>query len=59
MKKTLVTAATLLLCFLAHSQEADDLGQVAELSVVARGESLYGDPLGNSSLYTLLDGSIS
>lgn len=59
MKKTLVTAATLLLCFLAHSQEADDLGQVAELSVVARGEYLYGDPLGNSSLYTLLDGSIS
>lgn len=59
MKKTLVTAATLLLCFLAHSQEADDLGQVAEFSVIARGEYLNADPLGNSSLYTLFEGNFS
>ena len=60
MKKLLVTAASMLLCFLALSQEANELGgSSAELSVVARGEYLYGDPLGNSSLYTLLDGSIS
>ncbi|MGM9787800.1 MAG: hypothetical protein ACI3ZF_02715 [Candidatus Cryptobacteroides sp.] len=60
MKKLLVTAASMLLCFLAHSQEADELGGgSAELTVVARGEYLHGDPLGNSSLYTLLDGSFS
>lgn len=59
MKKGLVTAASLLLCFLAHSQEADELGSAAELSVVARGEYLNTDPLGNSSLYTLLEGSLT
>ncbi len=59
MKKMFVTAATALLCFLAYSQEADELGKLAEFSVIARGEYLYSDPLGNSSLYTLLDGSFS
>ena len=50
----------LLCCSLAIAQEADELGgSNAELSVIARAEYLYGDPLGNSSLYTLLEGSIS
>ncbi len=39
---------------------SDELGgSNAELSVIARAEYLYGDPLGNSSLYTLLEGNIS
>ena len=50
----------LLCCSLAIAQEADELGgSNAELSVIARAEYLYGDPLGNSSLYTLLEGNIS
>lgn len=60
MKKLLVAAAISLLCFLAHSQEAEVLGgNFAEFSVIARGEYLHTDPLGNSSIYTLLEGSIS
>ncbi|MBO4469041.1 MAG: hypothetical protein J5740_01505, partial [Bacteroidales bacterium] len=55
-----VIAAMLLCCSLAIAQEADELGgSNAELSVIARAEYLYGDPLGNSSLYTLLEGNIS
>ena len=50
----------LLCCSLATGQEADELGgSNAELFVIARAEYLHGDPLGNSSLYTLLEGSIS
>lgn len=51
----------MLLCSsLAIAQEADELGgSNAELSVIARAEYLNGDPLGNSSLYTLLEGNIS
>ena len=50
----------LLCCSLAIAQEADELGgSNAELSVIARAEYLHGDPLGNSSLYTLLEGNIS
>ena len=52
----------MLLCSsLATAQEADELGgSGAELSVIARAEYLSGDdPLGNSSLYTLLEGNIS
>ena len=60
MKKLVVTAALSLFCFLAFSQEADEPGRGnAEFSVVARGEYLHTDPLGNSSLYTLLDGYIT
>lgn len=60
MNKSLVIAAMLLPCFLAYSQEADELGSgAAELSVIARAEYLSSDPLGNTSLYTFLDGSIS
>jgi len=51
----------MLLCSsLAIAQEADELGgSGAELSVIARAEYLHGDPLGNTSLYTLLEGNIS
>ena len=50
----------LLCCSLAIAQEADELGgSNAEFSVIARAEYLYGDPLGNSSLYATFDGSIS
>lgn len=59
MKKTLVTAALTLLCFLAYSQEADEPGGQTELSVVARAEYLSSDPLGNTSLYTLLEGEFA
>ena len=60
MRKPFVIAAMLLCCSLAIAQEADELGgSNAELSVIARAEYLYGDPLGNSSLYTLLEGNIS
>ncbi len=59
MNKLLVSAALLLPCFLAHSQASDEFGSAAELSVIARAEYLSSDPLGNTSLYTLLEGSIS
>lgn len=59
MKKSLVTAAFLLLCFLAYSQEADEPGGDTGLSVVARAEYLNSDPLGNTSLYTLFEGEFA
>lgn len=60
MNKSLVTAALLLPCFLAYSQVSDELGSgAAELSVIARAEYLSSDPLGNTSLYTFLEGSFS
>ena len=65
MKKYLLSIAALLLCLLAHSQEADDLGNYAEFSIIPRLDvnPLFGaEPeftLGNSSLYTLFEGSAS
>ena len=68
MKKTVLSIAALLLGFLAHSQEADDLGRHAEVTVIPRldanpgyssEDSEYGFDLGNSSLYTLFEGSFS
>ncbi|MCR5351303.1 MAG: hypothetical protein K6E35_02255 [Bacteroidales bacterium] len=65
MKKYLLSIAALLLGLLAHSQEADDLGNYAEVSIIPRLDvvSVFGnDPefnLGNSSLYTLFEGSAS
>jgi len=60
MRKPFVIAAMLLCSSLAIAQEADELGgSNAEFSVIARAEYLYGDPLGNSSLYATFDGSIS
>lgn len=52
------------LCFLAHSQEADDLGNYAEFTFIPRLDlnlstqnSEFGADLGNSSIYTLFEGS--
>ncbi len=65
MKKYLLSIAALLLGLLAHSQEADDLGNYAEVSIIPRLDvnPLFGaEPdftLGNSSLYTLFEGSAS
>ncbi len=64
MKKLLLSTAVLLLGLLAHSQEADDLGNDnAGASVVARAEYSYSDSennhLGNSSLYFVGDGVLS
>ena len=68
MKKTVLSVAALLLGFLAYSQEADNLGRHAEVSVIPRLDlnpvyssegSELGFDLGNSSLYTLFEGSLS
>ena len=66
MKKYLLSIAALLLGLLAHSQEADELGNYAEFSVIPRldlNPAWYTDgfefTLGNSSLYTLFEGSAS
>ncbi len=68
MKKTLLSIAALLPCFIAHSQEAEDFGRYAEVSVITRldaapsynsSSSEFGFDLGNSSLYTLFEGSLS
>ena len=65
MKKYLLSIAALLLGLLAHSQEADVLGNYAELSVVARLDlnPVFGEEpeftLGNSSIYTYFTGSAS
>ncbi len=65
MKKYLLSIAALLLGLLAHSQEADDLGNYAEISVIPRLDlnPVFGSEpdftLGNSSLYTLFEGSAS
>ena len=68
MKKYLLSIAALLLGLLAHSQEADDLGNYAEVSIIPRldlnpswntANSAFGFNLGNSSLYTLFEGSAS
>lgn len=68
MKKYLLSIAALLLGLLAHSQEADDLGNYAEVSIIPRldlnpswtsNPKTSGFDLGNSSLYTLFEGSAS
>ena len=65
MKKYLLSIAALLLGLLAHSQEADDLGNYAEVSIIPRLDvnPIFGSEpefsLGNSSLYTLFEGSAS
>ena len=65
MKKYLLSIAALLLGLLAHSQEADDPGNYAEVSIIPRLDlnPVFGnDPeltLGNSSLYLLFEGSAS
>lgn len=69
MRKLVLSIAALLLCLLAHSQGADNLGNsYAEVSIIPRldispyysGEdSELGFTHGNSSLYTLFEGSAS
>lgn len=63
MKKILLlTVVALLPSFLAHSQEADDLGsKYAEVLLVTRAEyaSSEEDHLGNSSFYAVLDGAFN
>ena len=65
MKKYLLSIAALLLGLLAHSQEADELGNYAEFSVVTRLDlnPVFGDEpeltLGNSCIYTRFTGSAS
>lgn len=66
MKKILLVLAASLLCSLAHSQEAEPTGSSAELAVIPHLELVpnvadqnTGFNLGNSSLYTLFEGSAS
>ena len=68
MKKYLLSVAALLLAWPLLSQEADDLGNnYAEVSIIPRldlnpswnSTSGFGFDLGNSSLYTLIEGSFS
>lgn len=68
MKKTLFSIAAVLLGFLAHSQEAESLDRFAEVSVITRldanpaynsADSEFGFDLGNTSIYTLFEGSLS
>ena len=66
MKKILIVLAASLLCSLAHSQEAEPTGSSAELAVIPHLELVpnvadqnTGFNLGNSSLYTLFEGSAS
>ena len=67
MKKTLFSIAAVLLGFLAHSQEAESLDRFAEVSVITRldanpaynsADSEFGFDLGNTSIYTLFEGSL-
>ena len=68
MKKLLSLIAALLPCFLAHSQEADNLGSYAEVKLVSRldlnptyslGEAEMGFDFGNSILCTTFEGAAS
>ena len=67
MKKLLLSIAALLLGLLAHSQEADDFGSYAEVTFIPRLDvnpylnpgSESGINFGNSSFYTLFEGSVS
>ena len=67
MKKLLLSFAALLLASLALSQEADDFGSYAEVTLIPRlelnpsipADTESGIGFGNSSFYTLFEGSIS
>ena len=68
MKKLLLSVAALLPGLLAYSQEADDLGRYAEVTLIPRldlnptymtGDSGLGFNHGNSSIYSLFEGSLS
>lgn len=68
MKKILLSIAALLFGLLAYSQEADTLGKHAEVTIIPRldvaptfvkNDSKLGFNHGNSSLYTLFEGSAS
>lgn len=69
MKRLLLSIAVLLPCLLAHSQEAESLGNnnYAELSVISRLDAnptfssaeKFNFNFGNSSIYTLFEGSFS
>ncbi len=68
MKKTLFSIAAVLLGFLAHSQEADGPDRFAEVTVISRldANTAYSSEdsesrfdLGNTSVYTLFEGSLS
>lgn len=71
MKKLLFSIAALLLCSLAHSQEADGSGRYAEFQLIPRvdfspytslgsgGDGSSGFTFGSSSIYTLLEGAFS
>lgn len=65
MKKLLSLTAAMLLCFLAHSQEAEVTGSHAEVTIIPRldlspnfEDSKLGFTHGNSSIYTLFEGSV-
>ena len=68
MKKLLYSIAALLLCSLAHSQEADNLGSYAEVKLISRldlnptyslGEAEMGFDFGNSLFCTTFEGAAS
>lgn len=71
MKKSLLLFAALLLCSLAHSQEAEGTGAYAEFQVIPRfefnpyftpgqtGDGSSGYTFGGSSIYTLVEGAFS
>ena len=71
MKKLLMFFAALLLCSLAHSQEAEENGKYAEFQLIPRfdfnpyfspgntGDGSSGYTFGNSSIYTLIEGAFS
>ena len=71
MKKLLTLFAASLLCFLAHSQEAEGNGSYADFHLIPRiefnpyftpgqtGDGSSGRSLGNSNIYTLIEGAFS
>ncbi len=71
MKKLLLFFAALLLCSLAHSQEAEENGKYAEFQLIPRfdfnpyftpgqtGDGSSGFTFGNTSIYTLVEGAFS
>ena len=71
MKKLLLLFAAMLLCSLAHSQEAEDTGRYADFQLIPRFEfnpffapgnsddGSSGYSFGNTSIYTLIEGAFS
>ncbi|MBO6170480.1 MAG: hypothetical protein J6O51_11030 [Bacteroidales bacterium] len=71
MKKLLLFFAALLPCFLAFSQEADGTGRSVDVQIIPRfefnpyftpgqsGDGSSGSSFGNSSLYTLVEATLS